>query len=90
MEKTNPEGPTFSYDFEINDYPLNARSKVTAPKFLKQIKDMTFCTVSSRGQYFEPGKKVPHGSRKLYMHIQGQNKSYVSAAYKEIKRALQD
>ena len=43
-----------------------------------------------RGQYFEAGKKIPVGSRKLYLHIQGQNKVYVSTAYKDIKRMLQE
>ena len=37
FEKTNPN-PTFSYDFEVNDYPLNARSRVTSHQFLSQIK----------------------------------------------------
>lgn len=43
-----------------------------------------------RGQYIEPSKKVPAGTRKLYLQIQGENKHYVSSAYREIKRALEE
>lgn len=38
----------------------------------------------------EPGKKVPVGCRKLYLHIQSEDKSYVSTAYKDIKRVLEE
>ena len=43
-----------------------------------------------REQYIDGGKKAPIGSRKLYLHIQGENKHYVSSAYREIKRTLEE
>jgi hypothetical protein len=33
---------------------------------------------------------VPIGCRKLYLHIQGENKYYVTTAYKEIKSVLEE
>jgi ATP-dependent RNA helicase DDX46/PRP5 len=80
----------FSYDFEINDYPLNARQKACNQNFLKEVQHQTNCSVSLRGVYVEPGKKVPIGCRKLYLHIQGENKYYVTTAYKEIKGVLEE
>ena len=36
------------------------------------------------------GKKPPIGCRKLYLHIQGENKYYVTEAYKQIKQVLEE
>ncbi len=60
-----------SYDFEINDYPVNARSKVTNRNFINQMNDLNNCIVSLRGEFYEANKKVPPGKRKLYLHIEG-------------------
>ena len=54
----------FSYDFEINDYPLAARQKACNQNFLNQVQRDNNCTISRRGTYVEPGKKPPVGSRK--------------------------
>ena len=78
----------FSYDFEINDYPLGARQKACNQGFLSGIQHQTNCSVSLRGVIVEAGKKVPIGCRKLYLHIQGENKYYVTEAYKQIKQVL--
>ena len=79
----------FSYDFEINDYPKMARQRACSQQFLKQIERENNCTISLRGVEVEPGKKIPVGCRKLYLHIQSQDKSYVSTAYKDIKREIE-
>jgi hypothetical protein len=68
----------FSYDFEINDYPLAARQKACNQGFLYGIQQQTNCSISLRGVYVEPGKKAQVGCRKLYLHIQGENKYYVT------------
>ena len=80
----------FSYDFEINDYPPIARQKACTKDFLSQIQRENNCTISLRGVYVEPGKKAPVGCRKLYLHIQAEDKSYVSTAYKDIKRVIEE
>ena len=36
------------------------------------------------------GKKAPLGHRKLYLHIQGENKHYVGEAFKQIKQAIEE
>ena len=42
------------------------------------------------GQYIDGGKKAPIVSRKLYLHIHRENKHYVSSAYREIKRTMEE
>ena len=89
--KQGGEGPDFfSYDFEINDYPLGARQKACNQGFLRGIQNQTNCSISLRGVFVELGKKVPIGCRKLYLHIQGENKYYVTEAYKQIKQVLEE
>lgn len=79
----------FSYDFEINDYPKVARQRACSQQFLNQIQRENNCSISLRGVEVEPGKKVPVCCRKLYLHIQSEDKSYVSTAYKDIKREIE-
>ena len=79
-----------SADLEINDYPLVARNKVTRGDFLGMIHDLTNCTVSTRGTYVEPGKKVHAGQKKLRLHIVGETDYDVRSAYKEIQKILDD
>lgn len=80
----------FSYDFEINDYPLSARQRACNQNFLSQVQRDNNCSISLRGTYVEPGKKCPVGNRKLYLNIQSEDKSYVSNAYKDIKRVIEE
>jgi len=79
-----------SADLEINDYPQVARNKVTNRDFLGMIQDLTNCTVSIRGTFVEPGKKVHAGQKKLRLHIVGENDYNVRSAYKEIQKNLDD
>lgn len=87
-EEENSE--VISAELEINDYPLQARQKVIQKDYLGMIHDLTNCTISLRGTYFEPNKKVPLGQRKLYLHIESENKYNVTSAYREIKRVLEE
>lgn len=77
-------------DLEINDYPVNARSKVSSRDFINTVHDLTGATVHVRGSFVEPGKRVPVGQKKLYLHIEGETKYQVTSAYREAKRVLED
>ena len=83
-------GDLFSAELEINDYPQNARNKISNKDFLTSIHDLTGCSVTVRGLYCDPTKKVPLGQKKLHLHIVGPSKFDVVAAHKEIKRELED
>ena len=69
--KTGEGVDFFSYDFQINDYPLGARQRACNQGFLYGIQQQTNCSISLRGVFVEPGKKAQVGCRKLYLHIQG-------------------
>lgn len=52
QSKQGGEGADFfSYDFEINDYPLGARQKACNQQFLRGIQNQTNCSISLRGVF---------------------------------------
>ena len=69
---------------------MNARQKVINKEFLLMIHELTNCNITLRGTYAEPGKKVPLGQKKLFLHIEGESKYNVGNAYREIKRILEE
>jgi ATP-dependent RNA helicase DDX46/PRP5 len=73
---------------EINDYPQQARWKVTHKDALNAITEFTGAAVTTRGSFVPPGRNPPPGERKLYLFIEGQDVTSVRQAKDEIKRIL--
>jgi hypothetical protein len=90
VERENEKNNIFSCELEINDYPTTARSKVMYKEFLGTIYEMTGCNVVVRGMYTEAGKKPPAGLKRLHLYIQGNTKTEVMSAYREIKKILDE
>ena len=61
----------FSDEIEINDYPQQARWKVTHKASIQSILEMADIAVTTRGSYIPAGRKPPPGVRKLYLLIEG-------------------
>ncbi|KAJ4963773.1 hypothetical protein NE237_023712 [Protea cynaroides] len=81
----------YEAEFEINDFPQNARWKVTHKETLGPISDWTGAAITTRGQYYPPGSRVPgSGERKLYLFIEGPTEQSVKRAKAEVKRVLED
>ncbi|CAF4485458.1 unnamed protein product, partial [Rotaria magnacalcarata] len=55
----------FEEELEINDFPQNARWKVTSKETLAHICDYADVGMSVRGQYYPNNKEVAAGDRKL-------------------------
>ena len=89
-EREDESNERFSADLEINDYPQAARNKVCHRDSLGMIQDLTNCSVTIRGTYFEAGKKVPAGQKKLRLHVVGESKHAVENAYRELRGILEE
>lgn len=89
-EKENIRNHIYSCEFEINDYPINARIKGTKKDNLKQISEVNDVDILVKGVFVEPGKKVPPGQKKLYLVIKGQNQSNVNSAFRDLKRQFDE
>lgn len=80
----------YEAELEINDFPQHARWKVTHKDALSQINEWTGAAITTRGQYYPPGKLCPAGEKKLYLFIEGPTAESVKKAKVEIKRILEE
>ncbi|CAM9567481.1 unnamed protein product, partial [Phaeothamnion confervicola] len=76
----------FEDELEINDYPQQARWKVTQRSTMAQIGETTGAAIITRGVYCPPGKQPPPGERKLVLIIEGHSVMDVEHAKSEIQR----
>ncbi|GJY93073.1 DEAD-box ATP-dependent RNA helicase 42 [Tanacetum coccineum] len=80
----------YEAELEINDFPQNARWKVTHKETLGPISEWTGAAITTRGQYVQPGRIPAPGERKLYLFIEGGSEQSVKRAKAELKRVLED
>ncbi|KAK9928505.1 hypothetical protein M0R45_025638 [Rubus argutus] len=80
----------YEAELEINDFPQNARWKVTHKETLGPISEWTGAAITTRGQYFPAGKVPGPGDRKLYLFIEGPTEQSVKRAKAELKCVLED
>jgi len=80
----------FMEELEINDYPQQARWKVTQKETTSRLQDEFQTAVTLKGQYVEPGKTLAEGERKLYLHLEAQSRQILQNCILEIKRLLNE
>ncbi|KAG4987388.1 hypothetical protein AAZX31_11G012000 [Glycine max] len=80
----------YEAELEINDFPQNARWKVTHKETLGPISEWSGAAITTRGQFFPPGKIPGPGERKLYLFIEGPTEHSVKSAKADLKRVLED
>ncbi|KAI7742287.1 hypothetical protein M8C21_002475 [Ambrosia artemisiifolia] len=77
-------------ELEINDFPQNARWKVTHKETLGPIAEWSGASITTRGQYIQPGRIPRLGEKKLYLFIEGATEQSVKLAKAELKRVIED
>ena len=85
-------GPShFSMEFEINDYPREARWKVTQKDTTSRLQDEFRTAVTLKGSYYPPGKS-PEGpkDRRLYLNLEAKSEIVLKKCVQEIQRLLND
>lgn len=87
-----PDGMFKKYEeeLEINDFPQQARWKVTSKEALAQISEYSEAGLTVRGTFVPPGKQPPEGERKLYLAIESCSELAVSKAKREITRLIKE
>jgi ATP-dependent RNA helicase DDX46/PRP5 len=79
---TTASGSHFETELEINDFPQNARYKITHKDTIAQIMEHTGAAVTAKGQYSAPGRPLAPGDRKLYLLIEGPTERVVKEGEK--------
>ena len=77
-------------EFEINDYPREARWKVTQKDTTSRMQDEFRTAVTLKGSYFPPGKEPGPGERKIYLHLEATSDTILRNAVLEIQRLLNE
>ncbi|XWS07759.1 hypothetical protein CRYUN_Cryun41cG0018300 [Craigia yunnanensis] len=80
----------YEAELEINEFPQNARWKVTHKETLGPISEWTGAAITTRGQFFPPGRTPGPGERKLCLYIEGATELSVKRAKAELRRVLED
>lgn len=80
----------FEEELIINDFPQQARWRVTSKEALAQISEYSDAGITVRGTYYPPGKPPPEGDRKLFLAIESTNELSVQKAKVEITRLLKE
>jgi ATP-dependent RNA helicase DDX46/PRP5 len=86
-------GPNhFLQELEINDYPREARWKVTQKDTTSKLQDEFQTAVTLKGSYFAPGKMPAAGTkeRRLYLHLEATSERILKNCVLEIKRLLNE
>lgn len=91
LESTNPQvQKKYEEELEINEFPQQARWRITNKETLAQIGDYSEAGITVRGTFVPPGKAPPEGERKLYLAIESMSELAVSKAKAEICRILKE
>ncbi|KAE9206889.1 DEAD-box ATP-dependent RNA helicase 42 [Phytophthora fragariae] len=80
----------FVEELEINDYPQQARWRVTQKEASDSVGELTGVAVIARGSYIPAGRKPNPSERKLYLAIEGPTQSSVIEARRELQRILDE
>ena len=80
----------YEEELEINDFPQQARWRVTSKEALAQIAEYSEAGITVRGTYVIPGKPAPDGERKLYLAIESTSDLAVAKAKSEITRLIKE
>ena len=75
-------------EIDINDYPQNARWKITNRDTVSSIIEYSETSVIVRGLYFPPGKTARDTERRLHLRIEGPTEVSVEKARSEVQRIL--
>lgn len=87
---TTASGSHFETELEINDFPQNARYKITHKDTIAQIMEHTGAAVTAKGQYSAPGRPLAPGDRKLYLLIEGPTERVVKEGKSYVKNIIEN
>ncbi|KAH6854464.1 P-loop containing nucleoside triphosphate hydrolase protein [Chaetomium sp. MPI-CAGE-AT-0009] len=91
IDNKGPDAGAFHATLEINDFPQKARWAVTNRTNVAKILEATSTSITTKGNYYPPGKEPPAGSDpKLYILIEGDTELAVGKALSELTRLLRE
>lgn len=77
-------------EVDINDYPREARAKVTQKDTTSRLQDEFRTAVTLKGSYFPEGRTPAEGERRLYLHMEATSETILRNAVLELRRLLNE
>ncbi|CAM9438670.1 unnamed protein product [Ectocarpus fasciculatus] len=80
----------FTDKIVINDFPQQARWKITQKSTVNEVYEMTGVAIITKGMYIGNNQKPKEGEEKLHLVIEGKSDIDVQAGISEIRRILNE
>lgn len=80
----------YEEEIDINDFPQQARWRITSKEVIEQVRELSEAGVTVRGMYIPPNKKVTEEEKRLHLYIESLNERSIQVAKAEIKRLLKE
>jgi len=80
----------FVEEIEINEYPREARWKVTQKETTTRLQDEFETAVTLKGKYIAPNAEPEEGERRLYLHLEATSDRVLQTCIQEVKRLLNE
>lgn len=93
VETPVEEKPTlvrYEDEIDINDFPQQARWRITSKEIIEQVRELSEAGVTVRGLYIPPNKKPTEEEKRLHLYIESLSERSIQIAKAEIKRLLKE
>ena len=79
----------YEEEIDINDFPQQARWRITSKEIIEQVRELSEAGVTVRGVYVPPNKKT-EDEKRLHLYIESLSERSIQIAKAEIKRLLKE
>ncbi|XP_057308530.1 probable ATP-dependent RNA helicase DDX46 [Hydractinia symbiolongicarpus] len=92
QEVEKPAAVRYEDEIDINDFPQQARWRITSKEIIEQVRELSEAGVTVRGLYIPPNKKPDEaeGEKRLHLYIESLSERSIQIAKAEIKRLLKE
>ena len=92
-EAEKPNAVRYEEEIDINDFPQQARWRITSKEIIEQVRELSEAGVTVRGVYVPPNKKPDkpdEEDKRLHLYIESLSERSIQIAKAEIKRLLKE
>ncbi|XP_002161749.2 probable ATP-dependent RNA helicase DDX46 [Hydra vulgaris] len=88
--EAKPNNVRYEDEIDINDFPQQARWRITSKEVIEQVRELSESGVTVRGLYIPPNKKPEGDEKRLHLYLESLSERSIQIAKAEIKRLLRE
>jgi len=89
-EEEKPANVRYEEEIDLNDFPQQARWRITSKEIIEQVRELSEAGITVRGVYIPPNKKPEEDEKRLHLYIESLSERSIEIAKAEIKRLLKE